>query len=523
MSTVLPPRRQIPPPPPPRAKADNPGSDSAQALSLAARIASLQLNPAAQLPFRNAGNPDGGRSGLKKNAHASLETSAKTFALVLAGLDPDYLSSLLARPPPPIPSKYSQEPEYAVDTPPQLPPRRKLPPKPPSPIQSNYDYADVDRPSESQEYHDDFNQNEGDDAQRYHNPEADSTEYAAPEDETPANGMFPAGACIKCHDFSSVDAHAAQFPRQYVRSLDELAYNLTEPFTYETEKARAIFTWLHHNIQYDAQSFLAGNIKPATPESTLSSGLAVCDGYAGLFVDLAGKAGLQVHRVTGHGKGYGYRDLAPGEPVPRQDMNHAWNCVLTDGEWRLIDACWGAGFLNGSAFEKRFDPSWFTSTPVEFVRRHFPEDPSFQLIADEDGGPLNWEDYILAPAGPLVYGDFYRLGFLVDLLQPASQTLRNGQTVTFTLYKRCEHMTNDERENYVYALLVPGEKPILLQPNIEGGWGLTHRVTGGTELSLVFISTVGGEDAKGIGIRGYTNALNRKAMSFGGLAKWTIV
>ncbi|KAF9450442.1 hypothetical protein P691DRAFT_648569, partial [Macrolepiota fuliginosa MF-IS2] len=328
--------------------------------------------------------------------------------------------------------------------------------------------------------------------------------------------------CIKCHDFSDVDAHAAQYPRQYVRSLEELADSLTEPFTYETEKARAIFTWLHHNIQYDTKSFFSGALQPATPESTLSSGLAVCDGYAGLFVHLAERAGLQVYKVSGHGKGFGYQDLSPGEPAPKMSSNHAWNCVLMDGEWRLIDATWGAGALNGTTYEQRFDSSWFSSSPSEFGRRHFPTDPTFQLISDEEGGPITWEDYILRPAGPTIFSDFHRLDFFVDLLQPMTNVIEHGQTVTFTLFKRCEHLSNRDADNYVYILHFPDRQPVPLEPNAEGGWSLTYRIVGQTEVSLLFVSTVDGQDARGIGIRGFTNALNRKPMTFGGLVKWAV-
>jgi hypothetical protein len=418
--------------------------------------------------------------------------------------------------------------------PPQLPPRRKVPTRPPSSSRENHDHTSHAHFDDAASYHDYHIQKEDDDNGLYHTPYVepdvigtataiDHAAVAPPGEETVAGEMFLPGTCIKCHDFSGVDAHAAQFPRQNVKSLDELAYNLTQPFTYETGKARAIFTWMHYNIRYDTQSFFAGTVKPATPESTLSSGLAVCDGYAGLFVDIAEKAGLQAYKVSGHGKGFGYRDLAPGEPVPKLSTNHAWNCVLMDGEWRLLDATWGAGVVNGSAYEQRFDPSWFTSTPVEFARRHFPSDPTFQLIAEEYGGPINWEDYILSPPGPVVFSDFHRLDFLVDLLQPASNIIRKGETVNFTLFKRCEHMTNHDAENYVHVLLIPGQKPLPLQPNAEGGWSLTYRVADQTEVSLMYIATVEGQDAKGIGIRGFNNALDRKAMSFGGLAKWTIV
>jgi hypothetical protein len=281
---------------------------------------------------------------------------------------------------------------------------------------------------------------------------------------------------------------------------------------------------MHHNISYDAQSFFAGTVKPATPQSTLTSGLAVCDGYAGLYIDLAEKAGLQAYKVSGHGKGFGYRALAPGEGVPKISTNHAWNCVLMDGEWRLIDATWGAGILNGDGlYEQRFDATWFTSTPAEFAMRHFPTDPTYQLIADEDGGPIGWEDYILSPEGPTVFNDFNRLNFFVGFLQPASAVVQRGQPTSFTLFKHCEHMSNHESDNYVHVLIAPGyREPVPLEQSVEGGWSLVHRTYDENEVSLMFVATIDGQDAKGVGIRGFKAAVGRKAMSFGGLARWKV-
>lgn len=156
------------------------------------------------------------------------------------------------------------------------------------------------------------------------------------------------GQCLICRDFSGPDQHAARFPREHLPSSDVgwLAQQLCGPFPSLTDKARAIFTWLHHNVDYDVHSFFSGTISPSTPERTITSGLAVCEGYAGLFAALALKAGLQALVVSGDGKGYGHTPLEPGQPVPAFDSNHAWNAVCIDnGEWKLIDPCWGAGHL----------------------------------------------------------------------------------------------------------------------------------------------------------------------------------
>ncbi|KAJ7497334.1 hypothetical protein FB451DRAFT_1019071 [Mycena latifolia] len=332
-------------------------------------------------------------------------------------------------------------------------------------------------------------------------------------------------SCMRCHDFSHVDAHAAQFPRHTVRSVRELALDLTAPFESETEKARAIFYWLHCNITYDVDAFFSGNLQPSTAESTLQSGLAVCDGYAGMFTSLAEFAGLQAHKVTGHGKGFGYNALGPGEPVPAESSNHAWNCVLMDGEWRLLDACWGAGALMGNAYTKRFAPFWFTSTPAEFGKRHFPTDPSYQLILPEDGGPVSWADYILAPEGPTVYGDFQTLEFLQDLLQPATATIQSGGWVSFHIFKQCEHMSRDEADNYVYFINTPDDTKTPLEVNAEGGWSANIYMPRGTSgaVSLNYVTIIDGRDAKGLSSQTFKNSIGRKSMAWGGMCKWTLI
>jgi len=85
-------------------------------------------------------------------------------------------------------------------------------------------------------------------------------------------------------------------------------------------------------------------------------------------------------------------------------------------------------------------------------------------------------------------------------------------------------MSTHEVDNYVYILLIPNCKPIPLELNAEGGWSLTYKFSGqSTEVSLLFVSTLNGQDAKGISIRGFNNAVDRKPMTFGVLAKWAVV
>ncbi|KAF9566737.1 hypothetical protein CPC08DRAFT_740524 [Agrocybe pediades] len=327
-------------------------------------------------------------------------------------------------------------------------------------------------------------------------------------------------SCIECRDFSSADAHAACFPRHTIRSVEELAYALAAPFTEEIDKARVAFTWLHHNIAYDTGAFFSGNIQASSAESTLASGLAVCDGYAGLFERLTELMGLQTHKVTGHGKGYGYTALAPGDPLPQVTMNHAWNCISIDGEWRLVDPCWGSGHLgDGGIYTAKFAPKWFTCSPTEFGTRHFPEDPSFQLTPEE----FSWEDYILAPESPPIPPIFEELGFTSMTLQPSTKYIPERQFITFSISKRCEHMSTAEEDNYVFVIKTSDKDFTPLRyDNNQGAWTANVFTPRAGTVFLYAVDTIDGQDAFGVGVAAYSQAKGKKGMSFKGLATWTI-
>jgi hypothetical protein len=526
---ALPPRRVPPPPPSRRVPNDlTEVNESLASKGIAARIASLQLDrvghakaplakpppiprrkdsvtvsepdipptkefaspPRPPIPARKAPAPE---SGTRPNDTQNTDEEPPNPRGPPPPIPPkwtrpspaDLARALARRPPPPpsealIPVTEPSPPPSPRDT---KPPHRRLPPMP----------TRLSTPPEPETH------------------------------EVGSNACNEQNSCLKCRDFSHVDAHAALFPRHTVTSLHSLAYDLTEPFMYETEKVRAIFTWLHHNIAYDTEMFFSGNLRGATPEQTLSSGLAVCDGYAGLFKSLLDFIGIQAHKVLGHGKGVGYSATPPGQPVPSYSSGHAWNCVYMDGEWHLVDGCWGSGAIQGMTYEKRFAPMWFTSGPAEFGLRHFPEDPSYQLMSEEEGGPVSWEDYIMAPEGPTIFSDFYGLDLCASVIQPSTLCIKGGQRISFHIFKRCEHMSTAESDNFVYIISLADGTRIPMDLNAEGGWSANIYIPKGGEVSLYSVTTIDGRDAKGTSMQTFKKALGRKAMTFGGLARWTIV
>ncbi|KAL1998952.1 hypothetical protein VTN02DRAFT_5283 [Thermoascus thermophilus] len=363
--------------------------------------------------------------------------------------------------------------------------------------------------------------------------------------------------CLKCRDFSGPDTHAAQFPRQSLPSHDLrwLASQLTGPFPSPTDKARAIFTWLHYNVRYDVYSFFNNCVQPSTPEKTLASGLAVCEGYAGLFAALATHAGLEAVVISGHGKGYGYQDLAPGSPLPPFESNHAWNAVKIDGGyWKLIDSCWGAGALEGQThtYNQRFDPNQFTMSNDDFGLRHYPTNKN-QFYRDDGRPSISWEEYILGDPSkpsqsPLVYHTSWEEhGIGESTFLPAAKRISVHQSgpIRFQFSLICEHWTVERHSKKsgpcVFLLLVHGidgrqddRIPFNhVRGSAPGGGGdfwyvdiADPRLLGapGQKLHVAALTSFGDrKDARGLTVQEYRDQVGRVGMAWAHIAEWELV
>ena len=336
------------------------------------------------------------------------------------------------------------------------------------------------------------------------------------------------------------------FPRHSVPSLDWLATELTTPFSSDTDKARAIFTWLHHNVSYDVEAFFNNRVQASTPISTLSTGLAVCEGYAALFTALATKAGLQSIVVSGHGKGFGILPIAPGAPVPPESMNHAWNVVKIDGgEWKLIDTCWGAGDVNGKGkpYNKNFKPIHFTMDNDEFGLCHFPTNRN-HFYRTDGRAQISWEEYILGDQGGERARVFSNIApqeglsstqFMPKYLRlPVSPAAHAGPTVRFQFEKVCPHWdaaAHGKGKLYIYILSIHGvdgrdDDFVPFDTNGMFWWAdVPPEKLGarGQTITLYTVDTVQGRTGRGLSKEEYLMAKGKKAMGFQGVAAWELV
>ncbi|KAK4174032.1 hypothetical protein QBC36DRAFT_48224 [Triangularia setosa] len=370
---------------------------------------------------------------------------------------------------------------------------------------------------------------------------------------TPSPAAAPpstAPSCLICRDFSGPDTIASQFPHASLPRPDPipyLAHHLCSPFPSPTDKARAIFSWCHHNIYYDTHGFFNNCIpRGLTPAETIFSGKAVCEGYARVYEAIALAAGLRCVVVGGHGKGYGFNPVKKGEACPPRDATgHAWNAVMIDNnEWKLIDACWGAGHIcgNNNLYKQEFSPEQFTMSNEYFGKSHFPENPAH--FYRKDGRALSWEEYILGATGgeePARWcGDATAEGLDGNNFEPRQKEIcvstPREQVTRFQFAKICPHWTSEKHGKGKQMLIClrfgednnRGGKERFVPLETDGYWwwlDVKTRELGrpGGSVRLVGITQVDGRDARGMTAKEWEQKLGRCGYAFCYMVEWDLV
>jgi len=265
------------------------------------------------------------------------------------------------------------------------------------------------------------------------------------------------------------------------------------------------------------------------PLTVLRTGKSVCQGYAALFLSLAEAAGLHAALVTGHGKGYSY---APGKKLEWPPTGHAWNAVQIDGgEWWLVDACWGAGYVSADkGYTRRFAPEMFEMHPDEFGRRHFAADSGWNLVG------LAWEEYQQEENGGFkaFLGFTEKLGFVdgAGPLAPLPQNLPNGHGWTefrFVKAPCCCLPYEVPAEEEWLAFINVGEE--FKKENWralerrDGGriWAAEVYVPSGVgKVTLCYVSSFDGRDGQGVTWEEWEGRWGRVQVAWGQAAEWTM-
>ena len=239
--------------------------------------------------------------------------------------------------------------------------------------------------------------------------------------------------------FQEIDERSKTVPDS-LTSYVGIAQFLTEGLATDTEKARALYIWIAHNIRYDLSQVYSGRRYSSEQEvlaEVLSNRKGVCQHYAELFLAMAREAGLNSYLVSGYA-----RDATDNIG----DLGHAWNAVKIGQEFFLIDATWAAGYELNKRYVHEFRDHYFLKSPREWIFSHIPFDPVWQFLDN----PLDHGDYIsrdftkLDIPGSFAFGDSLELHERLDKL---SQLVNTNNRILASEVPNLKLIQNHLQEN----------------------------------------------------------------------------
>jgi transglutaminase-like putative cysteine protease len=141
-----------------------------------------------------------------------------------------------------------------------------------------------------------------------------------------------------------------------------LAQAITKNKTNDRDRSQAIHTWVTKNIAYDVETYFAGTYRtnyPTDAISVLKNGKSICQGYSSVIAALHRAIGIPAKIVTGITINITDSDENVN-PIWESALKnktygeHAWNEVLIDGKWEVLDATWDSGYVNFETKQFKF-------------------------------------------------------------------------------------------------------------------------------------------------------------------------
>lgn len=202
----------------------------------------------------------------------------------------------------------------------------------------------------------------------------------------------------KAATFYKADSVASLYPKHSLANLKSLADKLTQPFTTDIDKFRAIYSWVCTNIENDYGLYEKNTsrrkklkdrpkelqqwnkkVNPRFFQKLVRQHQTVCTGYAYLVQELSFHAGLTCRIIDGYGRTSKTNVGGPGI------ANHSWNAIQLTDQWYLCDATWSSGAIDTEQkkFIQQFDDAYFLTPPSLFALNHYPLDSTWLLLKDK--------------------------------------------------------------------------------------------------------------------------------------------
>lgn len=173
--------------------------------------------------------------------------------------------------------------------------------------------------------------------------------------------------------------HAKNAPAEVSQDIDKLVEYLKIPASNKRDIAKTFSYWIMQNISYDIEAFFNNSYNQDGITGTLRDKKGVCQDYSELFKAMCDRADIPCYFIAGYAKAFNY---IPGTRFTKS--NHAWNIILLDNNYFLMDLTWSSGYIANIGNIWRYflkpDPTQFFADPAVFIEKHMPTDPKWQLL-----------------------------------------------------------------------------------------------------------------------------------------------
>ena len=200
--------------------------------------------------------------------------------------------------------------------------------------------------------------------------------------------------------------------------LEPLVKSLLNGVSENSMKVRIIHDWICNNIAYDTDMYFSGRVSKQDYVSVLKKKKGVCSGYCSVFNEMCRLAGVESIGISGYSKGFGYSGKLGNQP------DHEWNAVKIGNNWKLVDCCWDAGYVEVRTFVKKYSTEWFFLSPEKMLYSHLPEKDEYQFVKEEK---LKTKEQFVKE--PYIPGKFFNYGFELTDIIPDYTTVITGETV----------------------------------------------------------------------------------------------
>ncbi|WP_159445186.1 transglutaminase domain-containing protein [Filimonas lacunae] len=189
--------------------------------------------------------------------------------------------------------------------------------------------------------------------------------------------------------YAITDSLALLVPESATHTTDGIAAYISAHFKSDTDKTRAAFIWITHNIHYDVKNMFAINPYVSDAEKirkVLDTRSGICEHFSLLFQQICSKVGIDCHIVSGYTRQKEYVDY----------IAHIWCAAKVQNKWFLFDPTWGAGSIINGTFVPSLKPQYYKAKGTALMASHMPFDFIWQLL----NYPVTGDAFYTMPVRP---------------------------------------------------------------------------------------------------------------------------